>query len=280
MTGFPQFWARIAKLGALPADVTPHVLRHSFASLASDLGYSEPTIAALVGHAGRSITSRYVHSADAVLLAAADAVADRTAELMGDVAGRWRRRRIGEARVVMRDDAVLDIARLIAGDEPPGWLLCAADKARDMLSESRRGEAIYPKRARQRQQLVTLHSAIAFVRKAIRNPTISATLLAGDNHFHNQNETDHGLADLAKRAATAIGEIPPGGGRNKFQPDGLRPQVKCALMVSVLWTSARGVEPPTANETAQRACEALWKAASVGESVRVACAARNQRREL
>ncbi|MFZ2110033.1 MAG: tyrosine-type recombinase/integrase [Roseiarcus sp.] len=84
MTGFPKHWARTAKLVDLPADVTPHVLRHSFASLASDLGYSEPTIAALVGHKGRTITSRYVHSADAVLLAAADAVADRTAELMGD----------------------------------------------------------------------------------------------------------------------------------------------------------------------------------------------------
>ena len=67
MTGFPKLWARIAKLGALPADVTPHVLRHSFASLAGDLGFSEPTIAALFGHAGRSITSRYVHSADGVL---------------------------------------------------------------------------------------------------------------------------------------------------------------------------------------------------------------------
>jgi integrase len=64
--------------------VTPHTLRHSFASLAGDLGYSEPTIAALVGHKGRSITSRYVHAADAVLLAAADAVATRTAELMGE----------------------------------------------------------------------------------------------------------------------------------------------------------------------------------------------------
>ena len=58
-------------------------MRHSFASLASDLGYSEPTIAALVGHKGRSMTSRYVHSADAVLLAAADAVAEKTVELMG-----------------------------------------------------------------------------------------------------------------------------------------------------------------------------------------------------
>ena len=64
--------------------MTPHTLRHSFASLAGDLGYSEPTIAALIGHKGRSITSRYVHAADAVLLAAADAVANRTAELMGD----------------------------------------------------------------------------------------------------------------------------------------------------------------------------------------------------
>jgi integrase len=84
LAGFPKFWAKIAKLGALPAEVTPHVLRHSFASLAADLGYSEPTIAALVGHKGRTITSRYVHAADAVLLASADAVADRTAELMGE----------------------------------------------------------------------------------------------------------------------------------------------------------------------------------------------------
>ena len=84
MVGFKKFWPKILKLRELPADVTPHVLRHSFASLAADLGYSEPTIAALVGHKGHSITSRYVHSADAVLLAAADAVANRTAELMGD----------------------------------------------------------------------------------------------------------------------------------------------------------------------------------------------------
>jgi integrase len=84
MTGFPKMWARFARLAVLPADVTPHVLRHSFASLAGDLGYSEPTIAALIGHAGRSVTSRYVHAADAALLAAADAVAEKTLELMGE----------------------------------------------------------------------------------------------------------------------------------------------------------------------------------------------------
>ncbi len=83
MTSFPKFWIRIAAFGELSGDVTPHVFRHSFASLANDLGYSEPTIAALIGHKGRSITSRYVHSADAVLLAATDAVANRTLDLMG-----------------------------------------------------------------------------------------------------------------------------------------------------------------------------------------------------
>jgi len=84
MVGFAKIWARLAKLGKLPPDVTPHVLRHSFASLAADLGYSELTIAALIGHKGQSITSRYVHAADAVLLAAADAVAAETARCMGD----------------------------------------------------------------------------------------------------------------------------------------------------------------------------------------------------
>jgi integrase len=83
MKGFRKMWDRIAALGTVPRDVTPHTLRHSFASLAGDLGYSEPTIAALIGHKGHTMTSEYVHAADAVLLAAADAVADSTLEKMG-----------------------------------------------------------------------------------------------------------------------------------------------------------------------------------------------------
>ena len=75
-------WQEIITLAKLPDDVTPHVLRHSFASLAGDLGYSDPTVAALIGHVGRTMTSRYQHAADPVLLAAADAVAARIVELM------------------------------------------------------------------------------------------------------------------------------------------------------------------------------------------------------
>ena len=84
MMGFPKLWAKIAKLGDLLPDITPHTLRHSFASLAADLGYNEPTIASLLGHKTHSITSRYVYSADAVLIAAADAVANATMKLMSD----------------------------------------------------------------------------------------------------------------------------------------------------------------------------------------------------
>jgi integrase len=82
--GFWKQWKKIAAFVGLPPDVTPHTLRHSFASLGGDLGYSEPTIGALIGHKGHTMTSRYVHAADAVLLAAADAIANRTAQLMGD----------------------------------------------------------------------------------------------------------------------------------------------------------------------------------------------------
>ena len=86
MRSFPKAWARIASASGLPPDVTPHTLRHSFASIAADLGFSEVTIAALLGHRKATITSRYAHHADAVLLAAADRVGDRVAELLGDAA--------------------------------------------------------------------------------------------------------------------------------------------------------------------------------------------------
>lgn len=85
MRGFKKFLRRIVALGGLPWDITAHVLRHSFASVAADLEYSEATIAALIGHKKRGVTQRYVHAADAVLLAAADAVAIETLKRMGEM---------------------------------------------------------------------------------------------------------------------------------------------------------------------------------------------------
>jgi len=63
-------------------DVTGHVLRHTFASVASELGYSDATIAGLLGHKGRGVTSRYVHRPDAAIAGAAQAVSAAIASYM------------------------------------------------------------------------------------------------------------------------------------------------------------------------------------------------------
>jgi integrase len=64
-------------------DVTPHVLRHTFASVAGDLGFSELTIAGLLGHSGRGVTQRYIHL-DTALVVAADRVSAQLSRLMHD----------------------------------------------------------------------------------------------------------------------------------------------------------------------------------------------------
>lgn len=80
----PRAWQRIALSVGFPDDLLPNTLRHSFASIASDEGLSEATIAAMIGHKLGSITSRYTHTADAVLLAAADKVAGEVQRMMGE----------------------------------------------------------------------------------------------------------------------------------------------------------------------------------------------------
>ena len=74
LIGFPKHWNKLVE-GTPLTDVTPHVLRHSFASVANDLGFTESTVAALLGHSRGSITSRYIHSVDTALVMAADTVA-------------------------------------------------------------------------------------------------------------------------------------------------------------------------------------------------------------
>jgi integrase len=74
--GLPKALARImARRPEHLSGVTAHVLRHSFATGADELGYTEATIAALLGHRSGGITSRYIHPLDRVLIAAADRVA-------------------------------------------------------------------------------------------------------------------------------------------------------------------------------------------------------------
>jgi integrase len=73
LVSFPKYWKRLLKDTALE-NLTPHVLRHSFASMANDLGFTEATIAALMGHSKGTVTSRYIHAVDTALVVAADTV--------------------------------------------------------------------------------------------------------------------------------------------------------------------------------------------------------------
>lgn len=71
--GLPKALADI--VGNAVPGLTPHGLRHSFSSTAEDLGFSLPTIKALMGHAGGSVTEGYIHKIDTALVAAADRIA-------------------------------------------------------------------------------------------------------------------------------------------------------------------------------------------------------------
>lgn len=72
--GAPRVLERLCARAKL-VDITVHTLRHSFAAAAAELGYSELTIAGLLGHTVSGVTARYAHVPDSALVAAADRVA-------------------------------------------------------------------------------------------------------------------------------------------------------------------------------------------------------------
>ncbi|MGB3389951.1 MAG: hypothetical protein WBA88_18435 [Pseudaminobacter sp.] len=61
--------------------MTPHTLRHTFASIAASLGFSELTISGLLGHGPRGVTQRYVYL-DVALVIAADQISAEIARLL------------------------------------------------------------------------------------------------------------------------------------------------------------------------------------------------------
>ncbi len=79
--GLPKVWRRVSKRAGFE-DVTIHGLRHWFASAATELGYSDLIIGALLGHAAKGITGRYATAPDPALLAAADRISLRLAEAL------------------------------------------------------------------------------------------------------------------------------------------------------------------------------------------------------
>ena len=79
--GLPRVFGRLCAQAQLE-DVSLHTLRHTFAAVAAELGYSELTIAGLLGHRVPGITARYAHMPDRALVSAANQVAGHIAALL------------------------------------------------------------------------------------------------------------------------------------------------------------------------------------------------------
>jgi integrase len=81
--GLPRVLARLCHRAGLK-NVSVHTLRHSFAATAAELGFSELTIAGLLGHSVPGVTARYAHVPDVALIAAADRVSSQVAAALDD----------------------------------------------------------------------------------------------------------------------------------------------------------------------------------------------------
>jgi integrase len=87
LVGLPNILERICTKAGL-GGVTVHVLWHSFAATAAEMGFSQLTIAGLLGHSVRGITARYAHVPDSALVAAADRISARIAAALDGTAER------------------------------------------------------------------------------------------------------------------------------------------------------------------------------------------------
>lgn len=70
--------------------VTLHTLRHTFASMGGELGFTELTIAGLLGHSARGVTQRYIHL-DEALQVAADRISTHIEGLLDQGAKQMRK---------------------------------------------------------------------------------------------------------------------------------------------------------------------------------------------
>lgn len=76
----PDLIVRLCRAAQIEG-VTAHVFRHTFGSVAGEMGFSELTIAGLLGHGKRGVTQGYIHIDEGLRLAA-ERVSMRIADLL------------------------------------------------------------------------------------------------------------------------------------------------------------------------------------------------------
>ena len=80
---------RVCRLAGIEG-ATLHTLRHTFASIAGELGFTELTIRAMLGHASQNVTQDYIHIDEALKLAVRR-TSDEIARLLNEGAASLRR---------------------------------------------------------------------------------------------------------------------------------------------------------------------------------------------
>lgn len=82
-------FTRVCRLAGIEG-ATLHTLRHTFASIAGELGFTELTIRAMLGHASQNVTQDYIHIDEALKLAVRR-TSDEIARLLDEGAAGLRR---------------------------------------------------------------------------------------------------------------------------------------------------------------------------------------------
>ena len=95
--GLPKVLDRLCERAELKG-VTVHVLRHTFAATAAEQGFSELTIAGLLGHTVPGVTARYAHVPDRALVTAAEQVSACLAAALNPAAAKGEVVGIAEGR--------------------------------------------------------------------------------------------------------------------------------------------------------------------------------------
>jgi integrase len=119
---FQTRWTQLFR-GSPLEGITPHVLRHSFASVANDLGFTEITIASIIGHAKGSITGRYVHTLDTALVMAVDNISGYISGLLDGAVFQSNKYALDRES---RKASLANFLRDAVGDRPPGQISLVA----------------------------------------------------------------------------------------------------------------------------------------------------------
>ena len=159
-----------------------------------------------------------------------------------------------------------DVARLIAGDEAPPWLVETLKRWGPPVAVARGVDLLQPTRSEMKKRLQAVKDAAALIVNALNDGAIREFLDAdaqGKIPYHGQ--IDHMLRDLVRRgdeglALLAAADGKTKAGRNKaFPPEYFPPKTFCAAIIAEAWSFIRGVEPAPKNRQAAAAADLFWR---------------------